>query len=73
MFRGRRSRSHGDGIAQQPVLGEPPAGCGVQLTDPVGMPGGQTDTQSVGKQVVVAVPPALVVERDDDIFPRSRV
>ena len=54
------------GIGQQPVLGEPSAGRGVQLTDPVGMPGGQTGTQRVGEEVVVAVPPALVVERDDE-------
>ena len=54
------------GIAQQPVVGEPSAGRGVQLGDPVGMPGGQTGTQCVGEEVVVAVPPALVVERDDE-------
>ncbi len=54
------------GIAQQPVLGEPSAGRGVQLGDPVGMPGSQTGTQCVGEEVVVAVPPALVVERDDE-------
>ena len=57
------------GIAQQPVLGEPSAGRGVQLTDAVGMPGSQTGTQRVGEQVVVAVPPALVVERDDEQVP----
>ena len=54
------------GIAQQPVVGEPAAGRGVQLADPVGMPGSQTGTQCVGEQVVVAIPPALVVERDDE-------
>ena len=54
------------GIAEQPVLGQPPASRGVQLTDPVGMPASQTGTQRVGEQVVVAVPPALVVERDDE-------
>ena len=54
------------GIGQQPVLGEPSAGRGVQLGDPVGMPGSQTGTQRVGEEVVVAVPPALVVERDDE-------
>ena len=54
------------GIAQQPVLGEPSAGRGVQLADPVGMPGSQAGTQRVGEEVVVAVPPALVVERDDE-------
>ncbi len=54
------------GIAQQPVLGQPSAGGGVQLTDPVAMPGSQTGTQRVGEQLVVAVPPALIVERDDE-------
>ena len=38
----------------------------MQLTDPVGIPGSQTGTQRVGEEVVVAVPPALVVERDDE-------
>ena len=54
------------GIAEQPVVGEPSAGRGVQLTDPVGMAGSQTGTQCVGKEVVVAVPPALVVKGDDE-------
>jgi len=53
-------------ISEQPVLGEPSAGRGVQLADPVGMPGRQTGTQSVGEEVVVAVPATLVVERDDE-------
>jgi hypothetical protein len=38
----------------------------VQLGDPVGMPGSQTSTQCVGEEVVVAIPPALVIERDDE-------
>ena len=38
----------------------------MQLTDPVGIAGGQTGAHGVGEQVVVAVPPALVVERDDE-------
>ena len=54
------------GVGQQPVLGEPSAGRGVQLGDPVGVPGSQPGTQRVGEEVVVAVPPALVVERDDE-------
>jgi len=54
------------GIVQQSVLGEPPAGRSVQLTDPIGMPGNQTGAQCVGEEVVVAIPPALVVERDDE-------
>ncbi len=54
------------GIAQQPVVGQPSAGRGVQLADPVGVPGSQTGTQCVGEQMVVAEPAALVVERDDE-------
>ena len=38
----------------------------MQLTDPVGVPGGQTGAQGVGEEMVVAVPPALVVERDHE-------
>ena len=58
-----------NGIAQQPVLREPSAGRGVQLTDAVGIPGRQTGTQRVGEQVVIAVPPPLVVQRDDEQIP----
>ncbi len=58
-----------NGIAKQPVFREPSAGCGVQLTDAVGMPGGQTGAQRVGEQVVVAIPPPLVVQRDDEQIP----
>ncbi len=54
------------GIGEQSVLGEPSAGRGVQLTDPVGMTRSQTGTQCVGEEVVVAIPPALVVERDHE-------
>ncbi len=54
------------GIAEQPLVGEPSAGRGGQLTDPVGIPGSQTRTQCVGKEVVVAIPPTLIVERDDE-------
>jgi hypothetical protein len=55
-----------DGIAELPVRGEPAAGRGVQRGDPVGIPRSQPSTQGVGEEVVVAVPPALVVERDDE-------
>ena len=54
------------GIVQQPVLREPAAGRGVQLGGPVGMAGCQAGAQRVGEQVVIPVPPALVVERDDE-------
>ena len=57
---------HPYGIDEKSVLGEPSAGGGVQLADPVAMPGSQTDPQRVGEQVVVAVPPALVIKRDDE-------
>ena len=55
-----------DGVGHQPVLREPSAGRRVQLGDPVGVLGGQTGTQGVGEEMVVAVPPPLVVERDDE-------
>lgn len=54
------------GVVEQPVLGEPSAGRGVQPGDTVGPRGRGTGTQRVGEEVVVAVPPALVVERDDE-------
>jgi hypothetical protein len=38
----------------------------VELTDPVRIPGSQTGAQRIGEEVVVAVPPALVVEWDDE-------
>ena len=57
------------GIAQQPVLGQPSGRGGVQRTNPVGIPAGQPGAQCVREEMVVAVPPALVVERDDEHVP----
>ena len=45
----------------------------MQRTDPVGIPAGQPGAQRVREEVVVAIPPPLVVERDDEQFPRSSV
>jgi hypothetical protein len=50
------------GVLEQPVLGQPAGGSGVPLGDPAGLP----RTQRVGEEVVIAVPAALVVERDDE-------
>ena len=52
--------------ASSAVLGVPAAGGPVQLGHPVRMLGEEPGAQCVGEQVVVAVPPALVVERDDE-------
>lgn len=57
------------GILQQPVLGKPTGGGGMQPTYPTAAPGRQTGTQSIGEEVVVAVPPPLVVERNDEQVP----
>jgi hypothetical protein len=54
------------GIAGQPVLGQPSAGRGVQFTDPGGISAGHAGTQRVSEEVVVAVPPPLVVQRDNE-------
>jgi hypothetical protein len=45
----------------------------VQVGHPVGIPGSQTRTQGLGEEVVVAVPPPLVVEGTTKRFSRSRV
>jgi len=39
---------------------------GVQFTDPGGIPAGHAGTQRVSEEVVVAVPPPVVVQRDNE-------
>ena len=56
-----------DGVGQQAVLGVPvgwPRACSSPTRSACS--GGQPGAQRVGEEVVVAVPPALVVERDDE-------
>ena len=55
-----------DGIGQHAGLGVPARGRPVQVASPVGVVGGEPRAQRVGEQVVVAVPPPMVVKRDDE-------
>ena len=55
-----------DRVRDQAVSGEPGAGALVQIRHLFGVLGEQTRAEHVGEQVVVAVPGALGVERDDE-------
>ena len=55
-----------DGVRDEVVRGVPGAGPLVQTRHLVGVLGEQACAQDVGEQVVVAVPGALVVERDEE-------
>ena len=55
-----------DGVHDQAASGEPVAGAHVEIRQVGGVLGEQAGVQHVGEQVVVAVPGALGVERDNE-------
>ena len=55
-----------DRVLGAAVFGVPPGGRTVQPVHTVGLLGGEPGPQRVGEEVVVAVPPPLVIEGDDE-------
>ena len=55
-----------DRVIGAAVFGVPPGRCAVQALHTVGLLAGEPSPQRVGEEVVVAVPPPLVVEGDDE-------
>ena len=62
-----------DCVRDQAASGEPFAGAHVEIRHLVGVLGEQTGVKHVGEKVVVAVPGALGVERDDEEVPTLEV
>jgi len=60
-----------DRVSERSLAGEPPAGCGVEPGDAVGMTSHQPGTQRIREQVLVAIPPRSSSSATTNRFSRS--
>ena len=55
-----------DGVGRQIVLLEPLARPPMEFGHPIGLRLLQVRPENFGEEVVIAIPPALIIERDDE-------